>query len=59
MTRYNPTPSQKKHQLYAGTTLVIVGAATFIAGLIDPNAIATLVGGILAAGGQLMRAYAQ
>lgn len=55
---YNPTPSQRKMQLHTGTALVIVGTLIFIAGLIDPNAVATLVGGVLAAGGQLMRVFA-
>lgn len=54
---YNPTPCQRKHQLYAGTALVAVGAFVFILGMIEPNGNAIVIGGIIAAVGQLMRVF--
>ena len=58
---YNPTPVQKKHQKYAGNALIIVGAVTAIFSVaISPiNTTSLLVGGILAALGQVMVSFAE
>lgn len=58
---YNPTPCQKKHQKYAGNTLILVGAVTAIFSIaISPiNMTSMLVGAVLAGLGQVMVSFAE
>ena len=59
--KYNPTPTQKKYQKYAGEAVLTVGALVTLASLVvSPTNVITMLVGVIAMGvGQLMVSFSE